>query len=339
MYIGSDESIYRTYLRKLNEYPLLEPERERVLLCTIHNCEASSPEYCSAFSELVTSNLRLVVSVVKHYANGMASTMDLIQDGTLGLITAIKKFDIERGFKLSTYATWWIRQAVQKSYQKQVSTATIPQFRFDQYTLINAARTKYRQAAGEDPTYYQLAEMIGNRISSSGGDPKLANKIRKLEQKVKACSENSLEDMEELDACKARLLDLQAKQIESICLLMEQPDLELDACVSNGDGSRTRQMKFSDVIPDPHCQNPEEYAIGQTPAEVLYVVLGQLPFQERFVLECRFGVNGTKKMTLRELSERTGVSQERVRQIQQQAMQDAKYLMLAKGISSESIRG
>lgn len=96
-------------------------------------------------------------------------------------------------------------------------------------------------------------------------------------------------------------------------------------------------MKFSDVIPDPHCQNPEEYAIGQTPAEVLYVVLCQLPFQERFVLECRFGVNGTKKMTLRELSERTGVSQERVRQIQQQAMQDAKYLMISKGISLEMI--
>lgn len=337
MQIGCEEGIYHDYLKQLSTYPLLTQSQEKELLCIVKRFDKTSVEYNNAFNTLVTSNLRLVVSIVRPYANGMVSVMDLIQDGTIGLITAIEKFNVEKGLKLSTYATWWIRQAVQKSYQKQVATVCIPQFRFDQYTTINTAKKTYYREHGTEPTCRELAEMLGDKIGLSCGSQALTKTIKDLEKKVKNHS-CSAEEYSQLQECKERLLNLRAKQIDDICHLMEQPDLELDSMVSHTDDGKTRQLKVSDVIPDPRGVDPELHALDNCLADELHEAINSLPQQERYIFEHRYGINGAEKLTLKCLAADCGISIEKVRQIQDSAVREISHTVARKDISPEAVR-
>ena len=147
----SMEDPVRMYLKEIGRIPLLKPEEEVALAKKI---EAGDKE---AKRQLAEANLRLTVSIAKRYAGRGMSFLDLIQEGNLGLIKAVDKFDYRKGYKFSTYATWWIRQAITRAIADQGRTIRIPVHMVETINRINRARRKLTQEYGREPTVYELA--------------------------------------------------------------------------------------------------------------------------------------------------------------------------------------
>ncbi|MBR0411548.1 MAG: RNA polymerase sigma factor RpoD [Eubacterium sp.] len=147
----STEDPVRMYLKEIGRIPLLKPEEEVALAKRI---EAGDKE---AKRQLAEANLRLTVSIAKRYAGRGMSFLDLIQEGNLGLIKAVDKFDYRKGYKFSTYATWWIRQAITRAIADQGRTIRIPVHMVETINRINRARRKLTQEYGREPTVYELA--------------------------------------------------------------------------------------------------------------------------------------------------------------------------------------
>ena len=145
----------KLYIRQIGDGPLLTPEEERELA---RRKDAGDEE---AKRKLIESNLRLVMSITRHYTKAGVPLMDLIQEGNLGLIRAVEKFDWRRGFKLSTYATWWIRQAITRALADQGRTIRVPVHVTEQVRRLLAARRVLVQKLNRDPTVDELAEESG----------------------------------------------------------------------------------------------------------------------------------------------------------------------------------
>lgn len=145
----------RSYLREIGRYPLLTAEEEVEIAKRIEKGDELAKE------RMINSNLRLVVSVAKRYVNGSKMTLlDLIQEGNLGLIKAVDKFDYHRGYKFSTYAMWWIRQAITRSIADQARTIRIPVHMKERMNKLTKASRKFISDNGRDPTTEELAEIL-----------------------------------------------------------------------------------------------------------------------------------------------------------------------------------
>ena len=144
----------RNYLKRIGTIPLLSPEKEQELAERSFNGDEEAKEL------LVTSNLRLVVSVAKRYAGFNIPLMDLIQEGNIGLMKAVSKFDHTKGFKLSTYATWWIRQAITRSIADNSRNIRIPVHVNEALHKINKTRRQLVQELGRDPSLEELADRM-----------------------------------------------------------------------------------------------------------------------------------------------------------------------------------
>ena len=145
----------RMYLKEIGKVPLLEPEREHELARKMMEGDEK------AKNEIVEANLRLVVSIAKkHVGKGMAF-LDLIQEGNLGLMKAVDKFDYEKGFKFSTYATWWIRQAITRAIADQARTVRIPVHMVETIHKVSRVSRQLLQEFGREPTPEEIAEVIG----------------------------------------------------------------------------------------------------------------------------------------------------------------------------------
>ncbi len=159
----------RQYLHSIGTYQVLESKEQEVELAKRvleHDQEAKD--------QLITCNLKLVVSIAKHYVNRGMDFLDLIQEGNLGLIKAVDKFDYTRGFKFSTYATWWIRQAITRALADQARTIRIPVHMVETINKITRAQRKLVQKLNRDPTAEEISEELGGTLS--------ANKIREIQQ-------------------------------------------------------------------------------------------------------------------------------------------------------------
>jgi RNA polymerase primary sigma factor len=221
-----------------------------------------------AVEHLIKANTRLVISVAKKHMGRGVPFIDLIQEGNIGLMRAAKKFDYHRGYKFSTYATWWIRQAVTRSIADQGRTIRIPVHMGDQISRLFRTQHKLKQVLERDPTVEELADELS--ISPE----------------------------------KVRYMFRVARRP----LSLEMPTtIEGDAVLG-------------DFIEDGETPSPDETATHQLLCEQLEDVMDELPAREARILRLRYGIPDGKSHTLQEVGDKVGVSRERVRQIEAQAL-------------------
>lgn len=157
--------IIKSYFYEISKYSLLTREDEIRLFEMLNSSEPGSNEYAAIRETLINSNLRLVVYVAKKYINPRIDFMDLIQEGNLGLIKAIEKFDVSKGFRFSTYATYWIRQAISRAITNQSRTIRIPAYMIEKMNKLNRLTREYEGKTGREIDLATLSKLSGFSIS------------------------------------------------------------------------------------------------------------------------------------------------------------------------------
>lgn len=276
------------YLREATRVPLLTKEEEIELAQRIE-CGRQAREKLSkrnvnskrrqelqkiiedewiAREHLITANSRLVISVAKRYIGRGVPFLDLIQEGNIGLMRAAKKFDYQRGYKFSTYATWWIRQAVTRAIADHGRTIRVPVHMGDQISKMLRAQHQLKQNLGRDPKVEELADF----------------------------------------------LNVTTNKVEYMMQVSRRP-LSLHLPV----GEEEDEV-LGDFIEDEEAPTPDETAAQNLLREHLDKVLEKLPPREARILQLRYGLVDGRMLTLNEVGRKMGVTRERVRQIETQAL-------------------
>ncbi len=249
------------FLREAGRHPLLTAAQEVELAKRIERGDRVAKQ------RMIQSNLRLVVSIAKHYRNQGLPFLDLIQEGTLGLIRATEKFDWRRGFKFSTYATWWIRQAVARALADKGRTIRMPVHIVERHQKLNRAERNLWSALGREPTLEEIA-------------------------------------------AEANLPLPQALEVRSAA----RASASLDAPVSDGEDALLGDFVAGDG------PTPDELVESSLRSQVLLDALRALPDRSRTVVMLRYGLGDADPKTLEEIGRRLGLTRERVRQIEVEAL-------------------
>lgn len=285
--IDTDDTI-GLYLKEVGRVPLLTAEEEVELAQRIERGRIAREELArgnvsmrrrqelqrfiedgwAAREHLITANSRLVISVAKKYMGRGVPFLDLIQEGNIGLIRAAKKFDYRRGHKFSTYATWWIRQAVTRAIADQGRTIRVPVHMGDQINKLLRVQHQLTQRLGRDPSVEELAVA----------------------------------------------LDVTPQKVENMIQVARRP-LSLETPTDDEEDS-----VLGDFIQDEEVPAPDETATYNLLREHLDSVLGGLPPREVRILQLRYGLLDGQAYTLEEVGRKMGVTRERVRQIEAQAL-------------------
>jgi RNA polymerase nonessential primary-like sigma factor len=269
----------RIYLSEIGYSPLLSAEEE------VYYGRLARRGDSKARQRMIESNLRLVVKIARHYLNRGLALLDLIEEGNLGLIHAVEKFDPERGFRFSTYATWWIRQTIERALMNQTRTVRLP---------------------------IHILKQINGYVRAS----------RSLAQQLD--HEPSMEEV----SC---VVQKSAAEVEYMMRLYER-EVSIDSA-----GAQDRSLL--DTLPDESWLDPSEILQDSEIYTFIDEWLLELSEKQREVLEFRFGLHGHDAATLEEVGDRIGVTRERVRQIQVEALRRLRTVMERSGTSADILFG
>jgi len=268
----------RQYLDEIGISPLLSADEEKYF----SRLALSGDE--SARQRMIESNLRLVVKISRHYINRGLPLLDLIEEGNLGLIHAVKKFDPERGFRFSTYATWWIRQTIERAIMNQSRTVRLPiHIIKDINSCLRVAR-RLRQEREENPTVQEIAAHMKRDVS----------------------------------------------EVQRLMTLHERVTLRAGASDEEGSAPVDRLQAKRNLGPS---QCAQKAAVN----DIVNHWVRELNDKQRAVVERRFGLHGYRRATLEQIGVEIGVTRERVRQIQLDALKNLREMMESHGISGESM--
>jgi RNA polymerase nonessential primary-like sigma factor len=269
------------YLNQIGTRALLSAPQE------VHYATLAKQGNFEARQTMIEHNLRLVVSIAKHYINRGVVLLDMIEEGNIGLMRAIDKFEPERGFRFSTYATWWIRQSIERAIMNQARTVRLPVHMVRELNQI--LRGKYHLEAqhhnGKDATAEDIAHLVGRTV----------------------------------------------EEVQDILALSEHAT-SLDAPLDNDP-----QSSLMDMLPGDADAGPDARAEHREMTMLVRDWLTKLPDKQRIVIMRRFGLDNDDPATLETLAEEMGVTRERVRQIQQEALVKLKRAMAARGVVRDSL--
>lgn len=268
------------YLGEIGYSPLLTAEEE------VKFSRASLKGDMAARERMIVSNLRLVVKIARRYNNRGLALLDLIEEGNLGLIRAVEKFDPERGFRFSTYATWWIRQTIERALMNQTRTIRLPIHIVKELNLYLRTARQLAQELDHEPSPEEIAEATGEPVAS-------VRKMLKLNERISS--------------------------------------------VDTPIGGDAENKALLDLIADENDTGPENRLQTDDMQKNIVRWLEALNPKQREVLSRRFGLLGHEPATLEDVGAEIGLTRERVRQIQVEALNRLKEVLRLQGLSIESI--
>jgi len=256
------ETAIKLYLREIGQVKLLTPMEEVDLAAKIKKGDKKARE------QMIKANLRLVVKIAHDYDGLGLPLLDLINEGNIGLMKAVERFDPAKGGKLSTYGAWWIKQSIKRALANQSKTIRLPVHLVDKISKMRRVAMKLHEVLGREPTDEELGEEMGMTASRVG-------------------------------------------QLRTAAI---RP-ASLDAPIGDDDSNN-----FSDVVEDQNADTPYEQLEDKTVAAMLTELIKRLDPREATILQFRFGLDGGTERTLEEVGAKFGVTRERVRQIQNIAL-------------------
>jgi RNA polymerase primary sigma factor len=267
------QSGLQLYLKQINESPLLTADEEKELAHRI--IDNNDPE---ARERMVRSNLRLVVNLAKHYVNRGLSLPDLIEEGNIGLLKAVEGFDPTNGTRFSTYASWWIKQAIKRALINSVQPIHIPAYMVEMMAKLKQAMRELEDELGRFPSIDELS----GRLKMS---PKKLRIIRKAIRAVNTPTQS---------------------------------------------GSADGELTINDLVADMNTPAPDVAVCDGDDIRHLMDLLSEIDEREAVILRLRYGLDSEEPMTLKQIGLRIGLTRERVRQIEHEALRKLRDTMLAK---------
>ena len=267
------------YLKEIGASPLLSAQEE------VHYARLAQKGDLSARNHMIKSNLRLVVKIARRYLNRGLNLLDLIEEGNLGLIRAVEKFDPEKGFRFSTYATWWIRQNIERALMNQTRTIRLPIHVIKEMNSYLRKAREIAQKLDHEPNFDDIAKAMGVSVNE-------VNKLLRLNEKT---------------------LSLDTPMGEE----SEKPLLE--------------------ALADQESCEPAKNLEDDSMYARLMSCMKNLNEKQQAILSQRFGLSGFEESTLEEVGKEVGLTRERVRQIQVEALKQLKEMMESQGVEAQML--